>query len=82
MAGRRSHLDERNCDCALLEFVGELIANSLDELVRNNENEHVGVCTRLDEVGDCAHVGWKFTAGQIFDVFVARVDNFGKFAFV
>lgn len=51
---------------------------SLDELVRQDEDEEVGVEGGVGDVGDGHHVGRQLPSGQVLDIFVFSVDNFGQ----
>ncbi len=46
------YLDERESDGRGLDLAGQLVARSADKLVRNDEDQDVGVLRRLHHVRD------------------------------
>lgn len=60
---RECHLDERDSPCFLGHFPGDLVADPVDELVWDDEHQHVRILHSLLEVRD-GNLPWRGGKGN------------------
>lgn len=73
-------LDKRNGDGIGGNFSLEGLTSSGQELMRKDENEDITALGGIDEVGDGDDVGRQGVVGEVLDVAVVLVNDFGELA--
>lgn len=73
-------LDQRDSQSFLGHSPGDLVADSVDELVGNDKHQQVRILHSLTEVCDRNHIFWQLVSREIFYIFMVIIYDVRQFS--